>query len=91
MSDPVNIPIPRNTWTKVASSVNNGKIYIKQWQSDKYWQTYRVAGSSAPTISAPIDPTSELSESKEIYISSDELIDVYLYIVNLDGEVVVSL
>jgi hypothetical protein len=88
--DPVKVEIPADTWTLVASNVTTGLITIKQWQSSRYYQTYRMTGNPAPTGDHN-EATSTVTNNPEINISSTEAVDVYLYCYQLNGEIVVSL
>ena len=89
MANPVNVPIAKNTWVKVTTNVTIGYIRIKQWQPDKYYQTYRVTGDPAPTGDYNESTSVEVG-SRQINISSSIPIDVYFYCVDLNGAVVVA-
>ena len=90
MSNPVKVEIPKNAWTLVASNVSSGLITIRQWQPSTYYQTYRVTGNPAPTGDQNED-TSTITTGREITISANENIDVYLFSKDVDGEVVLAL
>ena len=90
MANPVLIPVPANTWTKVADNVTEGIISIKQWQPSRYYQTYVDTGDPAPTGDQNED-TSVVTTGQEISIAATESIDVYLFCYQYDGEVVVAL
>lgn len=90
MANPVKVSLTENTWTIVASDVISGLITIKKWQPSRYYQTYRVTGDPAPTGDQNED-TSTVTNGQEVSIAATEPIDVYMYCVDQDGEVVVSL
>lgn len=90
MANPIKVDIPKNTWTKVATNVIDGIITIKQWQASRYFQTYRVTGDPAPTGNQNEDTATETTCS-EIVISAIAGIDVYMFCIQYDGEVVVAL
>lgn len=90
--NPILLTIPGNAWTKVATNVTTGLITIKEWQPDRYYQTYRVTGDPAPTGDQGED-TSTITNGQEISIAATApAIDVYLYCMEKSGgKVVVSL
>jgi hypothetical protein len=88
--NPQKIEIPANVWTPVATNVTSGLITIKQWQASRYYQTYRVTGDPAPTGDQNED-TSTVTTGQEISIAATESVDVYMYCLDFDGEVVLSL
>jgi len=90
MADPVKVDIPANQWTLVASNVVGGVISIKKWQPSRYYQTYKMTGNPAPTGDYNID-TSVETLKREITIQGLGAIDVYMYCIDFDGEVVVAL
>lgn len=80
-NDPVIIATPKDVWTKVATAVTAGRVWIKNTRPN-YLQTYRVTGGGAPT---------DLSEAVDLtdgaLISSVDPIDVYVYSEGDDGSV----
>jgi len=90
MANPVLIPVPANTWTKVADNVTEGIISIKQWQPSRYYQTYVDTGDPAPSGDQNYS-TSVVTNSPEIVITATAGIDVYMFCYQYDGEVVVAL
>jgi hypothetical protein len=90
MANPVNVPLSKNTWTPVATNVVAGLITIKEWQSSRYYQTFRVTGDPAP-VGDHNESTSVVTTGQEISINATEAIDVYLYCYQEDGSVVVAL
>ena len=83
MADPVIIPVPINTWTKIATNVTTGQVHILNPTNDKWFQTVRDTGNDAPTIApGPEQETPEVKlnfQSSEI--NSDIGIDVYASVV----------
>jgi hypothetical protein len=91
---PVNIL--KNTWTLVAENVTNGVIELRDWYPSKIWCTYVVHGDPAPTLgnntrTPNLEPTAVKIRQEDVHISSTDNIDVYLFCVESDAEVVVSL
>jgi hypothetical protein len=93
MADPVTVNCPANEWTKIATA-SRGAFAIARWQPDKYLKAWRVSPSSAPD-----DPalTPVCGPEPAIYLKFPEadfeysvVIDVYLWPINLVGQVVVS-
>lgn len=86
MADPVIVNCPDKTWTKVASSVTTGVIWLKD-STPQYRQTYRVAGNPAPTDLAD----GKRFQGEGMLISSGSAIDVYIYPTGGEGKVRVDL
>jgi len=86
MANPVNVPLPKGVWVKVATAVVTGRITIKEWQASNYWQTYRLTGEAAPTDTT----TATLGFKPEILLQSQEDSDFYMMARVYSGSVVVS-
>jgi len=87
MANPVLVALPLNTWTKVATNVTNGMIYVKQYQPTDYVYTNVTTGGAAPTD----ESVSVILRSWTLAISSTSSIDVYMKCVSQVGAVVVNL
>ena len=87
MANPVVLSLTPNQWTKVATNVTTGQIWLKD-TSQKWWHTYRDTGDPAPT-----DRSDAMNfVGKIMAISAASGIDVYLYPQgDDDGEVRVDL
>ena len=83
MANPAIVACPADVWTKVATNVQVGNIWILKKLNKGYLQTYRLAGEAAPTV------TTEGIEIKEpgMAIDSSPGIDVYIYAKSGDGSV----
>ena len=86
MANPVPITLPVGVWTKVADSVVSGRISIKDWQADNYFQDYRIAGDPAPTD----NDTAAIMFKPEASISAKEDIDVYMQARIFEGKVIIA-
>lgn len=75
MANPIVIPLTKETWVKVASSVFTGQISILDTSAQQILTTYRVPNDPPPT--SIIDGVA--MSRKSIKIISNEPIDVYLY------------
>ena len=74
MANPVIVAVPKDVWTKVATSVQRGQISIIGNQPSQFLSTYRLAGDSVP-----ISKDEGIAFSrKSVQIKSKELIDVYI-------------
>ena len=85
MADPLAVVCLEGVWTRVALSVKDGNVALKN-DHIKYLQTYRETGEDAP---------SDLSDAMPVRgdgspIASNTAIDVYIYAQTGDGEVIVS-
>lgn len=89
MSNPVFFDLPADTWTKVATSVVIGQIRRKDLRAT-YLQTYRGTGEAAPTLKADGVLAFDEYPNREP-IEDTNLIDVYLYPVDIAGRVRVDL
>lgn len=90
MANPVNVAVPKNTWTLVAANVTDGVIDIKKYRYNDFYKTYVITGDPAPAGDQNIDTAMNVL-GEEIIISAQSAIDVYLYSKDRDGEAVVSL
>lgn len=88
MADPAVVACPKDVWTKVASAVTTGQIWILNTKPNVYRQTYRVAGNPAPVGSVPEE---KAFQGEVMQISAGVAIDVYLFPVGKDGSVRVDL
>ena len=92
MANPVVIPLPKNVYTKVATSVTTGRLVLNKLQWDRYYKDFRITGDPAPTGDPKLDSTTAVKvKAAEIDIRATELIDVYLYPLETDGSVVAAL
>ena len=87
MPNPIPVDCPSNIWTKVATSVKNGIIWITKSSPHIYLQTWKVTGDPAPTLR---------SEGVKVLhacipIQSTINIDVYIHPIGKDGCVRVDL
>ncbi len=75
MANPAVVDCPADTWTKVATAVKTGGVWIMDTGPSVYKHTYRDTGDSAPT-----DDTDAIDFEGRDYlpISSDVDIDVYI-------------
>lgn len=85
MANPVIVPCPLGTWTKVATGVTAGIIHVTSEAPAKYTQTYRETTDPAPTLLDEAVPFED-----ELIISSSSSIDVYIQPLKAAGEVRVS-
>lgn len=86
MADPVIVACPKDAWTLVALNQTTGVIHILKTDPDKYMQTYRDTGESAPTTIAEAVPF-----DTPLQISAAAGIDVYVRCQGEDGSVRVDL
>lgn len=86
MADPLIVECQKDEWTKVATNVTTGRIWIKK-KTPTYLQTYRMTGEDAPTDKSDAVPIYENS----IPISHSAGIDVYIQPVGKAGTVRVDL
>jgi len=73
MADPATVSCPADAWTKVASAVTTGQVWILD-TTPRYVQTYRTAGNPAPTDDALAGPF----QGESMLISAGAPIDVYI-------------
>ena len=83
-ADPSLIVVTKGAWQKVATNVTTGQIHIKNNSPDSYFQTYRITGTSAPTV---LDEGVYMPWGKMQTISSAAGIDVYIYCKGKDGRI----
>lgn len=88
LANPAKIPIPKDTWVKVAENVTSGAIYPLD-SGAKYVQTIRDTGDTGPDAD-------DFTEGKEIpwegaIISDSQPRDVYVAALKQAGEVRVDL
>jgi hypothetical protein len=94
MADPVGVDCPADTWTKVATNVTAGMVWLLINAPSQYFFTYRDTGNPAPTTlddrtlfaSTSIDGT-----TPGMPISAATGIDVYIYPTKAAGRVRVDL
>lgn len=86
MADPVTVACAADSWTKVATAVTTGFIWIKDTKP-VYQVTYRMNGNPAPTDLSTAWPMPQPG----YIINDDNAIDVYVYPVGNNGSVVVAL
>lgn len=83
MANPNLVACPVDTWTKVATNVTNGNVWISDSSPGKYLQTFVLTGQAAPTgtgIGIAI-------RGDVIPIANTVGIDVYIYCIGAAGEV----
>lgn len=86
MADPVITPCPANAWTKVATNVTSGAVWILSTSPGLYLQTYRDTGGTAP-----VDDSDGVQFEVGLKISALAGVDVYIYAQGKDGSVRVDL
>lgn len=88
MSNPVIKSIPEGEWTKAASAVTSGMLYLLD-ASVNYYQTYRLADETAPTNPVegvlPEEAIRIFNNENQAQISNHEPIDVYIIAYDKDG------
>jgi hypothetical protein len=86
MADPVIVPCTKDAWTKVATAVTAGQVWLKDVRP-YYRQAYVMTGNPAPTdLSKAVDFQGLVME-----IKAQAAIDVYLYSGGSAGSVRVDL
>lgn len=86
MADPAIVACTKDAWTKVATNVTAGQIWIKN-TGPHYRQTYVMTGNPAPTdLSKAVN-----FDGLNMGISASAGIDVYLYASGEAGSVRVDL
>lgn len=83
MANPVIVACPANAWTKAATNVQVGNIWLMNTDPGAYLQTYRLTGEAAPTEKSE----GVLVPHPGMAIDSSPAIDVYVYAVNDAGSV----
>ena len=83
MANPLSVPCAIDTWVKVATAVQYGRMWIANIKPSSYLWTYRETGGAAPTTIDDGMPVTGL----EVEIDHSTAIDVYIYARNAAGEV----
>lgn len=78
------VSCPVDAWTKVATNVTAGMIYVKN-SGPIYLQSWRETGEAAPTLESEGVGMDETEAGNEIKI--DRAIDVYVMCLNAAGSV----
>ncbi len=84
MSNPVFIDCPAGAWTPIAIAVVTGFVHRKD-HSPTYLQTFKQTGEAAPTLLS--DGVGLFLESNVEEISSNSLVDVYVWCVGAAGRI----
>lgn len=89
MANPTTVSCLPNRWTKVATNVYRGNIFIQDPVGFLIYGSYRLTGGNAPTT---IDDATESTLEDRFLIEStqSERIDVYIWPVNVTADVKVS-
>lgn len=87
MADPVIVACTKDIWTKVATNVTTGYVWIKDSGPNVYFQTYRDTGGAAPSDNADAVNMS----LPGMPIAATAGIDVYIQPVKVDGSVRVDI
>ena len=87
MANPVSVACPMGEWTKVATAVTRGNIFIQDPVGFQTYATYRMTGDPAPTT---LEDASEGTMSDRFEISSVDSIDLYIWPVSRDADAKVS-
>lgn len=82
-ADPLIVETPKDVWTKVATNVTSGFVWVLNTAPNVYSQTYRLTGEAAPTL---FDEAVTL-EKPGAPISASVAIDVYIRPIAVDGSV----
>lgn len=88
MAAPVEVAIPADTWTEVATDVTTGQVHRKI-TTVSYLQTYRPTGGAIPTDQDEGVPAFVGGLPEEI--NSSDPIDVYIFAIGKAGNVRVDL
>jgi len=75
MANPVTVSCSLNAWTKVATNVQIGNVWILSTNPTEYLHTYRLTAQAAPTDKSE----GALFTRNGIGINSSVGIDVYIY------------
>lgn len=84
MADPIEVPCPADTWTKVATDVLAGQVHRKLTRT-AYLQTYRLTGGAAPTLQDEGVPAFPGGAPEQI--NTEQPIDVYIFAIGKAGNV----
>lgn len=87
MANPVIVACAADVWTKVATAVLTGNIWVKDKPSGGMMQTYRLTGDPAPTLETESMPILDIG----IAINNSVGIDVYIYSKGGSGSVRVDI
>ena len=82
MANPVVVPCPANTWTKVIENLTAASIRIMNNAPDKYLWTYIGTGGGAPTDFSDAVPIND-----DLSLLFALAADVYVYPRGAEGEV----
>jgi len=88
MANPIAVPCPANTWTKVLTNVTEGQIKKRLKTPNVYLSTYKMTGEAAPTLQSKGTPI--FIESNSEKIENVAAIDVYIYPIGAAGSVFVE-
>ncbi len=83
MADPAVVACTKDVWTKVATNVTTGFVWIIKTGPNVYLQTYRATGNPAPANNAD----AVKMPSPGAAISAAAGIDVYIQPTRVDGSV----
>ena len=87
MADPVKVLTPKAQWTKIATAITVGQVYLHELTPDYYLIDYRATGEAAPSdFETAVKPEGIRTE-----IINGFPIDVYFYCNEIGGEVIVCL
>lgn len=81
MADPAIIPIPKDTWVKVATNKLSGQFH-QMLTAREYVYTYRDTGGAAPT-----DQVDAIKMQSTLKISTSIPIDIYILCKGEDGSI----
>lgn len=89
MANPVTVSCPAGVWTKVATNVYKGNIFIQDPIGFQTYASYKLTGEAAPTS---INEATEGTKEDRFIISStaSEPIDVYIWPTETTADVKVS-
>jgi hypothetical protein len=82
MSNPDKITTLQDTWTKIASGVSYGKLWVVDFGTP-YYYTYRIAGETPPTAKSD----GVLLQVPSLTIAYEDASDLYIWSDTKDGEV----
>jgi len=75
MANPTVIDCPADTWTKVATAITIGGVWIIDTGPSVYRHTYRMTGDPAPTDN---EDAKDFGGREYLPIEDDDPIDVYI-------------
>jgi hypothetical protein len=88
MANPTTISCTKDVWTKVATNVTHGNVWVLN-NLPSYIHTYKLTGEAAPNDTTDRPKGAILAHVAQI--GSTVGIDVYVMALNTDGEVRVDL